>query len=158
MALGDGFANVYLADGQHDVIGTDGTGVAADERNIISGGNGGVELAGSCDHQQHHRWQLHRHRRDRDSSSGNSVGVFVVNSGGDNQIGTDAAGTTACGAERDFRQPIRESMSLGTNEAGSNVIAGNYIGTNATGVWSCRIKAGASSSPTAAARMSSPGT
>ena len=136
-ALGNAEYGVWIAVGcRSNRIGTDGNGVAdAAERNVISGnGQDGVYLSGGSEPT-------------RDNVvAGNFIGTDVtgtvaLGNGADgvrirhgahaNLIGTDGDGV----ADEAERNVISGNTDHGVYiaDAGTNVVAGNYIGTDVTG-------------------------
>jgi hypothetical protein len=143
-ALANGTNGVEIGLASDNLIGTDGTGVNdAVERNIISGNAGeGVRIDGGAGNN---------------IVAGNYIGLGAdgstivangdngvsISSGHDNIIGVHSGGTTVDAFIADERNVISGNRNNGVyvqsdGEAGStnNVIAGNYIGTDATGTQS----------------------
>jgi len=121
-------------DAHHNRIGTDGDGIAdSAERNVISGNLNGVRLwPGSTAHHN--------------VIAGNYVGTDVsgtialgggdgiqIDAGGFNRIGTNGDGV-ADEAERNVISGNRRRGVYITGTSTHNVVAGNYIGTNVTGL------------------------
>ncbi len=145
VALGNGANGIFIRSAaSSNRIGTNGDGVAdAAERNILSGNSGqGVIISGTA--------------TDQNTVAGNYIGVDIsgnaaLGNGGDgviisgaaqfNLIGTDADGV-ADAAERNIISGNGVSGSGGLEGNGVditgsgsrfNTVAGNYIGTNASG-------------------------
>ena len=125
--------DLFGSDG--NVIGTDGDGVNdAAEGNLISGDNTGRRAdptgrGGCAAGQQHHRRQPHRHQRRRQYRLGQRPhGRVLLVAGTGNRIGTNADGVSDT-AERNL---ISGNPEAGIHiDSNGNVVAGNYIGTNA---------------------------
>jgi hypothetical protein len=135
-ALGNGNAGVRIHQGpQSNRIGTDGNGLAdSAERNIISGNEHGVVIwdAGTLDNL------VAGNRIGTDSSGtralgNNTYGVWIGNGAQVNRIGTNGDGQ-ADAEERNVIAAAGTSSvkieGLGTDR---NIVAGNFIGTDATG-------------------------
>ncbi len=137
-ALGNGSSGIAIGFGaQFNRVGTNGDGVADEaERNIISGNAAGVEIVNNNDLGTGHN-----------IVAGNFIGTDVTgmtalgNAGSGilirlgssfNQIGTNANGI-ADGAERNVISG--NNLGITVTDVGSdyNTVAGNYIGTDATG-------------------------
>jgi hypothetical protein len=116
--------------GSNNRVGGDGHDpFPADERNVISGNGSGVSISGSSN-------VVAGNYIGTDPTGENAVpntyGIFF-NSGSDNRIGTDSDGVGDA-AERNVIPGNRQSgIRLQGGQINFNTIAGNYIGTDATG-------------------------
>ena len=128
---------IVVSGSDNNIIGTDGDGVNdALEGNVISGHGGAGILLESGQPGEAPDNNVIAGNRIGTSADGNTalgngrMGVFFMNGGTGNRIGTNSDGVSDV-AER--------NLISGNNEAGifldgnGNVIAGNYIGTNAAG-------------------------
>jgi titin len=122
-ALGNGVDGIYISAAQNNWIGGD----TPEERNVISGnGDDGVAIDGSSGNM----------------ISGNYIGI---NAGGTAALGNgdfgvvivsaqnNMVGGTTPGERNVIADSIRDGIYIASNASG-NVILGNYIGTDASGV------------------------
>jgi titin len=134
MALGNGSSGIAVR-GASNRIGTNGDGVAdADERNVISGNVGiGVWILQAGSDQNVVAGNFIGTNAAGTAGVANSSGVFVGPGARLNRIGTNGDGV----ADADERNVISGNLGSGVvlDGAGTlqNVVAGNYLGTNAAG-------------------------
>ena len=125
-----GFDNGIVVSGSYNLIGTNGDGTEdADEGNVLysnTGGTGyGIQLDGSFNTVAGNIIGLTPNGSD---SGPNTTGIYI--SGNTNRIGTDGDGTS----DIEERNTISRNTQHGIDISGdNNVVAGNYIGANATG-------------------------
>ncbi len=120
---------------QNNIIGTngDGNGFDATERNVLSGNsNAGVLMQGAGTQSNIVAGNYIGVTALGTAALGNLVGVQLANGASGNRIGTDANGI-ADAAERNIISGNADSGVEIAGGATSNVVASNYIGTNAAG-------------------------
>ena len=136
-ALANGSRGVQISGGaKSNRVGTNGDGVAdAAERNVISGNNSfGVLISGAGTDQNIVAGNYIGTNADGTAAVANaSYGLLISGGAQNNRVGTNGDGAHD-DAERNV---ISGNASVGVylSDAGTdqNVVAGNYIGTNATG-------------------------
>ncbi len=141
LPLGNG-AGVEIVDGMSNLIGTNGDGIADDaEGNLISGNlRHGIEVLDA----------------DFTAISGNLIGVDVNGSralgntedgisvrSSNVRIGTDADGVSDAAERNVISANGSFAISIRGDDSSSNTIAGNFIGTDATGLTDNRDAPGA---------------
>jgi parallel beta-helix repeat protein len=135
-ALPNSGAGIITAGGARcNVIGTDGDGVNdGSEGNIISGNlNGGILITGSD-------WNVVAGNiiglgQDGSTPLGNGYGVGIVSGATGNRIGTDADGVSDELERNIISCSLYEGVGIGNGDGtAGNVVAGNYIGTDKTGL------------------------
>ncbi len=137
-AIGNGFAGILLwAGANNNRIGTNGDGNSdALERNLISGNSGsGIQIEGSGTNNNRIAGNYIGTNAAGTASIPNAgVGVYMAGTASGTRIGTDGNGV-ADDAERNV---ISGNLSYGIsiNDAGTTntVVAGNYVGTDASGL------------------------
>jgi titin len=131
---GNTLSGVRIESGAHtNLIGTDGDGTSDElERNVISGNDkGGVSIVGAGVDQNTVAGNYIGTNAAGDAAVPNKSGVIVSGGAANNLIGTDGDGIS---------DELERNVIAGNLESGvsvynsySCVVAGNYIGTNATG-------------------------
>jgi parallel beta-helix repeat protein len=125
------FLGIHLYAGtHHNVIGTDGDGFNDDaERNVVSGNDYGIYLSDT------HTNRIAGNYIGTDTTGtaalGNSDGVFILSSALGNIIGTDSSDDPFNAGERN----VISGNGRGLAMSGPNRVAGNFIGTDATGAF-----------------------
>ncbi|MFA6170719.1 MAG: DUF2341 domain-containing protein [Candidatus Margulisiibacteriota bacterium] len=119
---------------QHNIIGTDGDGVAdTDERNIISGNTTGVYFSGTNTNSNEVKGNYIGLNAAGTAAVANSTGVLLIDAVQYNIIGTDGDGV----ADADERNIISGNTNYGVylngTNTNSNEVKGNYIGLNPDG-------------------------
>ena len=143
VALGNGSTGINLAtyEGipQGNVIGTDGSDDAfnENERNVISGNLGnGIQIVGNTTVEEHNVIAGNYIGTDVTGTIalGNNNGIVLGAGASSNLIGTDGDGI-ADAAERNLISGNRsEGIEIVNAGADLNVVAGNFIGTDLTGL------------------------
>jgi hypothetical protein len=138
-ALFNRFAGVLVVGGSGNRVGTNGDGVAdAAERNVITGTVSGVKLQSSTQSNVVAGNYIGVDVTGTAALGGGSDGLVNIQSSNSNRIGTNADGL----ADTDERNIIAGAGAGGANviirnstgtTASNNIVAGNYIGTDATG-------------------------
>lgn len=132
IALGNETRGVTVASGSHNVIGTNGDGVADEtERNLISGNaEVGVKINNAYDNV------VAGNYIGTDVTGtlvlGNDWGVNIAGGARSNRIGTDGNGI-ADTAERNIISGNRLGIGIVDSDTEGNVVAGNFIGVDVTG-------------------------
>jgi len=139
-ALPNGVTGITIADGaQHNVVGTDGDGVADEaERNIVSSNGSlepgsGVEIFGSgTDHNVVAGNYIGTDVNGTSALPNIYDGVAIRYGAQFNRVGTDGDGVVD-DAERNVISGNGTAVWIGGTGADNNVVAGNFIGMDATG-------------------------
>ncbi|HUT90132.1 MAG TPA: hypothetical protein VMY37_11590 [Thermoguttaceae bacterium] len=134
--LGNTASGVSIGNASREnLIGTDGdTKADQAERNVISGnGSYGIDIAGAGSDANIIAGNFIGTNRDGTSALGNGAAGVGIGSAAENLVGTDGDGV-ADAAERNVISGNAESgIYFQYPEATRNKVAGNYIGTDATG-------------------------
>ena len=125
---------VWIASGAaNNRIGTDGNGTGdAAERNLISGNNSnGVYILGASNNNIVAGNYIGTNAAGTAAIPNKQFGVDIINGASGNRVGTDGNGV----GDADERNLISGNAysGLAIQAANNNIVAGNYIGTNAAG-------------------------
>ncbi len=117
---------------QSNVIGTDGDGINdAFEGNVISGNDAAVVIEGADNIVA---GNLVGTDRTGTLPLGNFVGIEIVNGGSGNRIGSDGNSVSDALERNIISGNDSFGILISDHDSDQNVVAGNYIGTNITGM------------------------
>jgi hypothetical protein len=127
-------------DAHHNVIGTNGDGIAdAAERNIISGNAGfGIDMqesrriAYNMIAGNYIGTDVTGTQAIGNGQTGTGHGVFLFRTGAFNRIGTDSNGIADAAERNIISGNLGDGVAI--HDAASTIVTGNYIGTDVTGL------------------------